>query len=71
MFTFAFYNEKMRNVGHRKRTLYESCFETSQFLLRTVSFYIERDIYLRLYPSFKKFLSNCRVSIIWFVTLLC
>ena len=66
MFTFAFYNEKMRNVGHRKITLYES------YVSKHLSFFLhKRDIYLRLYSSFKKFLSNCSVSVIWFVTLLC
>ena len=44
MFTFAFCNQKMCNVCHRKSNLFKSCISKHQFLLRAVSFYIEGDI---------------------------
>ena len=40
MFTFAFCNQKICNVCHRKSNLFKSCISKHQFLLRAVSFYI-------------------------------
>ena len=66
MFTFAFCNQKMHTVCHRKSTYLKVNFKTSDSSMDSLFLFIQEIFISDVYSGFKKFPSDCSVFIIWF-----